>query len=152
MKQPGDGWIPLPLRTLSFLLRRSSPLQTMRMETVWRRLWMCRAIGWLLARELLSLLRQEVARPQAERSGRTQLPRRSRGVPCSGLVSPWVRAAPGAAYVRSSMAGLDTLTRQQPRSGRCRGSHRWVSLRTHVWLGACFRFLLRRGGVMERSS
>lgn len=38
----------------------------------------------------------------------------SRGIPCSSLVSPWVRAAPGTGYVRFSMAGLDTLARQQP--------------------------------------
>lgn len=38
----------------------------------------------------------------------------SRGIPCSSLVSPWVRAAPGTGYVCFSMAGPDTLTRQQP--------------------------------------
>lgn len=147
VKQPGDGRIPLPLRTLLFLLRRFSPLQTMRMETVWRRLWMCRAIGWLLAWELLLLLRQEVAQPQAECLGRTQPPWQSCSIPCSSLVSPWVCAAPGAGFVPSSMVSLDALTRQQPWSGRGRGSHRWVSFRTHVWLGACFHFLLKKAGV-----
>lgn len=110
----GDGCIPLPISQLLFLLRRSSPLQTVCMEAVWRHLWLCRAISWLLAWKLLSLLRKEVAQPQAERSGRTQLPRPSRGIPCSSLVSPWVRAAPGTGYVRFSMAGLDALSRQQP--------------------------------------
>lgn len=81
-----------------FLLRSSSPLQTVCMETVWRHLWMCRAISWLLAWELLSLLTQEVAQPQAERSGRTQRARQSCGIPCSGLMScaccrwGWLRA------------------------------------------------------------
>lgn len=59
---------------------------------------MCRAISWLLAWELLSLLTQEVAQPQAERSGRTQRARQSCGIPCSSLMScaccrwGWLRA------------------------------------------------------------
>lgn len=70
----------------------------------------------------------------------------SRGILCSSLVSPWVRAAPGTGYVHFSMAGLDTLIRAQWDRGD--GSDRWLSLRTHGCLKACFYFLLREGGAM----
>lgn len=91
-RQPGDGWLPLPLRTL--IPAKELFTAPVCMATVWRCLWMCRAIGWLLAQELLLLLRQEVAQPQAECSGRTQP---SHSVPCSGLVSPWVMLPSGLA-------------------------------------------------------
>lgn len=51
---------------------------------------MCRAIRWLLSRELLLLLEQEVAQPPAECLGRTQLPRVPVLASCSlGMCCPW---------------------------------------------------------------
>lgn len=142
VKQPGDGWLPLPLRTLSFLRRRSSLFQ----------------FAWQLYGDVdvqsYRLASCPGAVVTAETGGNTAPGRALREDTATSqrpLLRPRVPlgdATLGAGYVRSSMAGLDVLTRQQPRWGHGCGSHRWVSLRTHVWLGACFRFLLRKGGVM----
>lgn len=147
MKHPRDGWIPLPLRTLvpakkiftapnnvyGNCIETSVDVQSYRLAScpgavVAAGTGGSTATGGVLAEDAAAL-----------------------AVPRRPLLQPRVplgACCPGAGYVRSSMAGLDALTRQQPRSCRGCGSPRWVSLRTHVWLAACFHFVLRKGGVM----
>lgn len=70
--------------------------------------------------QLAPCLEVVVAAEKGGSTARGRVPREdtavwlSRGIPCSSLVSPWVRAAPGTGYVSFSMAGPDTPTRQQP--------------------------------------
>lgn len=145
MKLPEDGWIPLSLRSLLFLLRRSPLLQTVCMHVD-----VCGCA--------------ELSAGFLPRSccccwvGGSTAPGRALGENAAAPVVPWClllwphvplgACSPGG-WLRVLLHGsLDALTRQQFLLCCGRGSHRWVSLRTHVWLGACFHFLLRKGRVM----
>lgn len=115
MKQAGDGWT---LRTILFTAPNGVYGNWMEPSVD------AQIMSWLLALQLLLLLRQEVAAPQAEPWGRMQHS-------SSPIVSPVLALRPlgpaSQGWLRELLHGR---RRQQSCLGHIHHSPRWVSLRT----------------------